>query len=424
VSERSPLAIGLVSPSWPPSAAPSGIVTYVANLEGPLRALGHRVSILTLNGGGAPGPSVHDVTHVHRERSLPRRLLDAVSSRLAPERTFRSVSRRTIAEAARRMVARGELDLLEMEESFGWAAAVQRAVPVPVCVRLHGPWFLTAGLAGAPEDAAFRARVAAEREALEAASAVSAPAPDVLERVRERYRLALPDAEVIPNPVAPVPAEARWRLDRCERDRVLFVGRFDRVKGADLVIEAFARVLERRPRARLTLVGPDGRIEDRDGRALGLEGFVRDRLPGALEAGRVEWRGALPFEALAPLRRSAMVTVVCSRYETFSYTAAEAMALGCPVVGADVGGVRGLVRDGESGLLHRPGDAADLATRLEAILADPDGAAVLGARAAEQCAEELDPARVAVRLVAFYERALGRWRPARAAGGGGVYSAG
>ena len=42
------------------------------------------------------------------------------------------------------------------------------------------------------------------------------------------------DAEVIPNPTLPVSPDHRWRVEECDRDRVLFVGRFDRVKGLEL----------------------------------------------------------------------------------------------------------------------------------------------------------------------------------------------
>jgi glycosyltransferase involved in cell wall biosynthesis len=99
-----------------------------------------------------------------------------------------------------------------------------------------------------------------------------------------------------------------------------------------------------------------------------------------------------------------MVSVVCSRYENFPYTAIESMALGCPVVAAQVGGVPEIVRHGENGLLHRGGDAADLADRILEVLAAPRRAAELGLRAAEDCERLLHPEVVARRLVGLYEQ--------------------
>lgn len=64
------------------------------------------------------------------------------------------------------------------------------------------------------------------------------------------------------------------------------------------------------------------------------------------------------------------VAVVPSRFEGFSLAAIEAMACGVPVVAAAVGALPEIVSDGVNGLLARPGDCADLADRISALLSD------------------------------------------------------
>lgn len=407
------LSIGLACPGWPPAAFANGIVTYVAAIAPRLEALGHAVTILAEQGDGGASPGVLDARDARARRSLPRRIADGLWWRASPDAATRAIAERAVVANARRAAAERGLDVLEMEESFGWAASVQRATGVPLVLRLHGPWFLTGAQGGVADPAAHRRRVEREGKAIAEADVVTAPARDVLRRVREFYGLPLPDAEVIPNPVASPPAEERWRLEACDRRRVLFVGRFEHLKGGDLVVDAFARVLAEVPDARLTFVGPDLGVPAPGGGTRRLEEYVRERVPGALEDGRIELLGRQPFAALAPLRRSALVSVVCSRYENFPYTAAEAMALGCPVVAADVGGVPELVRDGVSGVLHRGGDAADLAAKLVAVLRTPERAAALGAQAARDCEATLHPDVVAARLVALYRRTLDRRTGAR-----------
>jgi glycosyltransferase involved in cell wall biosynthesis len=398
-----PLSIGLVSPGWPAESFPNGIATYLDTVVPQLRAAGHRVALLAMQvGQGVEDGLVYDARRSLRERSLARRAVDGLWYRAAPEAASRALVRRQIVETARRMAEEQAIQLLEVEESFGWGWWLRRALSRPVVVRLHGPWFLIGPMVGAPADRAFSRRVDDERRAIAAADMITAPAQDVLRRVREHYGLALDRAAVIPNPVAPVAPGQRWRLQDCDPKQLLFVGRFDRVKGGDLVIEAFARVLRRVPDARLVLVGPDRGCIDDQGRTWPLEPFVRDRLPGALESGRVEWLGQQPFTALAPLRRRALATVVCSRYENFPYTATEAMALGCPVVAARVGGVPELIRHGENGLLHAGGDAADLAEQLVELLQRPELAARLGERAGVDCERHLYPVAVASRLADLY----------------------
>ena len=250
-----------------------------------------------------------------------------------------------------RAIAEHDLDIFEMEETFGWARWLRKTSPIPICVRLHGPWFLNGRALGVPEDEGFRRRVEEEGRAIRDADLITAPSRDVLEQTRAFYGLALDDAEVIPDP-APRMTE-HWHLNDADPKRILFVGRFDRHKGGDLIIDAFGRVLAKVPDARLWFVGPDRGYIDTNGRTWHIEEYLRDRLPGALESKCVEWLGAQPFSALAPLRRKALISVVCSRYENLPLAVLETIALGCPLVAARVGGIPEVLDGHANGLLHR-----------------------------------------------------------------------
>ena len=293
-----------------------------------------------------------------------------------------------------------------MEETFGLAGWLQRAIPIPVCIRLHGPWFLNGAALGMAKDNGFRRRVAREGWAIRQASAVTAPSLDVLEQTRAYYSLALEEAVVIPNPTYPVAPAERWRLERCDPKQVLFIGRFDRHKGGDLIVDAFAKVLRAVPDARLCFVGPDVGLASDDGRRWDVAGYIDDRLPGARESGRVNVMGKVPNSKLDELRREAIVTVACSRYEVFGIASAEAMAMGCPIVAARVGGIREIIRDGIDGLLHNTGDTDDLAAKIVTVLTDPARAAELGRQAAARCEQHFYPAAVAAQTIAFYRQVV------------------
>ena len=196
-------------------------------------------------------------------------------------------------------------------------------------VRLHGPWFLNGAANGAAQDAAFHQRDSWERAGILAARAVTAPSRHVLEATRSHYALPLAGAEVIPNPVEPVAGKDRWNLQQCDRNRVVFIGRFDRHKGGDTMIDAFRHVLESLPDARLDFVGPDRGCRDDAGREWRIEQYLREKLNEADRA-KVTIHGFLPGPAAAELRKRALVTVAPSRYETFGIAAAEAMMAGCP----------------------------------------------------------------------------------------------
>jgi glycosyltransferase involved in cell wall biosynthesis len=266
---------------------------------------------------------------------------------------------------------------------------------------------------GIPEDRAFHCRIVEEGRAIAEADGITASSRDVLEQTRARYGLKLEDAEVIHPPIAPVPPGERWQLEVCNPAHVLFVGRFDRHKGGDLIIEAFGRVLREVPGAQLCFVGPDLGYLNGGGQRWGLEKFVRDRLPGTLESGRVVLLGQQPFSVLAGLRRQAMVSVVCSRYENAPRALIEALALGCPTVAARVGGIPEILQDERDGLLHRPEDPADLAAQIVALLCNPLRAAELGRHAAATCERRFYPEVIATRMVDFYRRVLSRCPPSQ-----------
>ena len=71
---------------------------------------------------------------------------------------------------------------------------------------------------------------------------------------------------------------------------------------------------------------------------------------------------------------------LCSTTETFSLAALEAMALGRPVLHAELGGAAEMIEPGRNGYLYPPGDTRALAERL-AALADPRLRRAMGARA-------------------------------------------
>jgi glycosyltransferase involved in cell wall biosynthesis len=298
--------------------------------------------------------------------------------------------------------------LLEMEDAFGWPRHVIRRCPMPVVVRLHGPWFLNGPNNGAdPSSPGFARRVREEGLGIAAAHAITAPTRDVLERTRSHYGLALEGAEVIPYPTPRVSEECRWRPEGVEPDRILFIGRFDLHKGGDTIIDAFALLHRDRPAARLTFVGPDRGLV-RDGRRWRLEEYIEHRLPGALRDGRVEWLGQRPNSELGNLRRRAAVTVVASRYETFAITICEAMAIGSPLVATRAGGAGEVFEHETHGLYVRPSDPEDLAAALSRMLADPARAAAMGAAAAEYCCRHYAPEIVAEQTLRFYRRVLAK----------------
>jgi len=412
------VTIAYLCSAWPSGSFPSGISGSIGNIRDALRRQGVRPFVLAdrVDGTdrdpdavqlGEPGPSGRWVERVLAH--VAWRIANRFSSRDTIVQPWLRAN--SILREVRRLKQTAGLQLLEMEESFGWARFVARRSPVPLVVRLHGPLFLVGPQTGDGHGLPAKARL--EGVGIRRAHAVSAPSQDTLEKTQSFYRLRLAHAEVIPNAVVMVPQAERWRPDGCDPNRILFVGRFDRLKGGDLIIDAFARVLHEQPECRLTFVGPENPLIDDAGRTWRMEEFLDDRFPDPSLRSRVERLGRLTHREILPLRQRSMVTAVCSRYETFGNVVVEAMACGCPLVAPEVGGIPEIVQDGRNGLLFRPGDAADLAVKILTLLGNPSLAEKLGRQGAVDCSERYDPEKLAEKTIAFYRQVIERWNHRR-----------
>jgi glycosyltransferase involved in cell wall biosynthesis len=400
-------AVALVTPAWPPGTVPNGIVTYTFHMVAGLRARDMDVHVVT-GRDDSPARDPRVSVPATRRAALRWRLLRRVGEVFAPGAVDAWRGALELANEIRRLHQEHGVELVEMEESFGLCGLVADRAPVPVVARLHGPWFLTGPTVADPNTKDFANRERREGRAIGRVAAVSAPSREVLDRTRAHYGVALEGAEVIPNPVPGVPDAERWDPRRSEERTILFVGRFDRLKGGDVLIDAFARIRARDPRVSLVFVGPDRGMTDDAGRRWGLEEFLADRLPRAPDREAVRWLGPQPASAIPDLRRRAAVTVVCSRWENFPYSLGEAMVHGCPIVATATGGMLEMITDARDGLLVRPGDPDDLARATLELLLDPERAAALGARAAETATRLLSPEAIALRTERFYDRVLAR----------------
>ena len=398
--------IAMMTPGWPAGAIPNGILASAAITRKELMARGVCVKIITsdVSESARNDPDVIDLK-LGRDPHARRRLKARLMYRIAPAyKTYRDVANGMLRGL--RIIGLDKVDLMEMEESFGSAALIEKATPFPIVVRLHGPWFINGSVVGNPNDAAFRGRVYYEGKGIAAASAVTAPTHYTLDSTVRHYNLELRRAAVIPNPQEAAPPEHHWDLAQCDRDTILFVGRFDRIKGGDVVIDAFARLAAEYPNLRLVFAGPDQGCRDDDGKMWTLPEYVSSHISDPGIANRLEWLGSQPHDALPALRQKALVTIVSSRSETFGNTATEAMAQGCPIVSSTGGGLVEVIRDGYSGLHCRVGDPINLAERIAELLEDPERAATLGANAMKDCAERFAPAVVADQLLSFYGEVL------------------
>jgi glycosyltransferase involved in cell wall biosynthesis len=404
-NQERPLSVAFLSPSWPSDSAANGIATYVGNIVAGLRRMGHRPCILSVTGSG----QWPDVYFLEREsRPFLSRIFDPLAFRVAPRSATRRRHAENLFRAAARVIEERGVELLVMEETFGMLQLIRSRLSIPVVVRLCGPLFANGEASETVFDSAFRRRVRQEGVTISLADAVSASSANIIERTRVRYGLALDGASVIPAPAPIVSPRDRWRLDDCDRNHILFVGRFDRHKGGDVVIDCFRILARKFPRLKLRFVGADAGFRDNAGRSWPLAKYIAQHAPEV--AGRVDWLGQQPHAALAALRRQSYLTIVASRFEVFGLVVVEALAYGCPLVATNTGGIPEIVTDGVNGLLCEPGDATAMATQVTRLLENPNLAAKLGERGGDDAATRYHPDTIAAKTASFHSALIERWR--------------
>lgn len=143
-------------------------------------------------------------------------------------------------------------------------------------------------------------------------------------------------------------------------------------KGTDVLLKAYARVLECRA-CRLVIVG-----QFRDTH---LWPALRRLEAKLCLTGRIDWLGEQRAAEVAAIVSKCSVLVCASRIENSPNSVCEAMLVGAPVIATRAGGIPSLVTDGEDGLLFEVGDDAGLAKALLRVLNDEDLARGLGDRA-------------------------------------------
>lgn len=188
----------------------------------------------------------------------------------------------------------------------------------------------------------------------------------------------------------PDPAERRTG----DGEHLLYLGRLAEAKGVRLLMAAWDELAaDGGVGVPLVIAG-----------AGPLEPEVR-----AWAAGRDDVRHAGLYdtaECREALARAVAVVAPSTWLEAFGLVVVEAMAAGVPAVAAGHGAFVELVEDGVTGLLHRPGDAASLASRIRRIAVDRDRNREMGRAARGRYEQGFSPAVGLDRLVEGYRAAI------------------
>jgi glycosyltransferase involved in cell wall biosynthesis len=225
------------------------------------------------------------------------------------------------------------------------------------------------------------------RRALRHANLVLAPSRDTADHVASEQGVARERIRILPWALDPQFESMLTPGSRTAPPRefpagrvILTVGRWlatERYKGMDTLITALPRLLTRWPELQLVFAGTG------DDRAW-LEELTEKN--GVHR--HVHFLSGLNYPELAACYSACEIFALPSRGEGFGLVYLEAMACGKPVIGGAHGGAPEVIEDGVTGYLVPHGDPIQLATSIEALLADPAHAKEMGARGRQRAEHE------------------------------------
>ena len=196
-------------------------------------------------------------------------------------------------------------------------------------------------------------------------------------------------------------ARFRARIGGSDNPIVLFVGQLYEYKGVADLLSAVEAVRAMGDPVELVYIGPETGFSRRF--------FSQRSRPWVHVLGKVDEQ--TKWDAL----EAATMLCLPSRHEALGRVFLEAWSKGKPVIGARVPAVSEVISQGETGLLVDPGSHDQLAQAIRRLLLDPDLAARLGARGAEEVATRFSWERVIDGLEAAYDVAVARVRGLRSA---------
>ncbi len=406
----------VIANQWfPPESGWGGVATYNYFIARAYRSLGHRVTVIASRTNPTQ-PAIQETDGIWIRRLLVRdaylrRRLPLIGRYVRPFQQLRyalNVNRRL-----RDLHRQQPIDVVEFAEVNAEGFFYARAPQAAVVVRCHTPTFILARYYGRREMKFDTSIIGwCEKDLVRRAHERTTPSLDTARTVADAIKIPIEKFSIIPNalslaefPSHPIVQSLNLAVSQSLKlpVSILYVGRLERVKGVDVLARAIPDVVAEIPNVLFVFAGEDLRTSQGTSQRAELE----SQFTAAGVRSRVEFVGAVDRATLIDLYRHADICVVPSMlYESFSYTCAEAMAAGKPVVASRIGGIPETVDDDVTGVVVTAGNEHELVEAIIRLARDPGLRTKLGEAGREKVMREFDAVKVAQRNLHVYERAI------------------
>jgi len=268
-----------------------------------------------------------------------------------------------------------------------------------VIIRSHTPWTILRKYYSDYERKGVDAWWAIDREqyCFNNCDAITTPSNDLKNELIKTFNIDEEKITVLPNLVDTNHFTPRDHSDN-ELFTILHVGRFERGKGVDTLLDAFSLLAKKYPNIHLLNIGPgQGAYLDK----------CKNRLNNENLLDRVTFAGFIDYETLPVKYGNADLVIVPSEiYESFSYTVAQAMACGRAVIASKIGGIPETLGNGNNGLSFKPGNTEELFEKIEGLYIDEKKRIYLGSKARDYAVNNFSIEVLSPKYIEYYRSLL------------------
>lgn len=395
------MKIALACSAFPPDGANGGAATFSFELSRALASIGHEVLVITLTKGAARSDFV-DGVRVERIHFDESRYVNLQNLGFIPFTAWYMSRAVHLQKHAVELLETFQPDVLECHE-HGFLGLFLHSKKYPMVVRCLCPAFQSMALNGDdkrfPVDSHLTA--ALEISFLQSADALTTPSLNLAGIISEQTGIPVEHFEIIKNPLT-ASESVRSHDTSSGFPRIVFVGRVEKLKGCDLLIEAMPSVLKRFPEASLTLIGEEALSPSEE---VSFSQQLRRRAEELGCAGKLTFAGLLARDRLAESFAQADIAIFPSRYDSSPYACLEAMSQAVPIVASRVGGIPEYVEHGQTGLLFESENVESLAHEIISLCADADLRRRIAKAGRDSVLSMCKSGTVALQTQSLYEKA-------------------
>ncbi len=393
--------ICLISTGHPPDEG-GGIGTYIANLADGLVKKGHSVFIIAPSTSGKDSYELLNGLLIVRAR---KRYYPKIE-KYVPGLAWSIYVAKKIAELDRKY----RLDIIEFPnwEGVGYWY-IRKKIRKPVVVRMHTPYLETLTIDNEHTSLTIGDKFTCwiEKQSCLLSDTLTASTECHRRFMSQIYNIEEERTKILPLGIPVVNAYntniKNYESNEVKKNRVLYVSRLEKRKGALLLLDAIPHVIEKYPFTEFILIG-----KDRPHAPNGMYHKEYFEVNYAQYAENVKFMGYVENSELDRYYSEADIFVVPSIYESFGLVYIEAMAYGLPVIGGCGGGIPEVIRDGVTGIVLKDMNPLSLADKIMNLLGSSELRKTLGREGEKSVNETFNSDVMSQNSAALYRVVINR----------------